>query len=259
MTYCLGIKVKDGLIALADGRITSGTQVTAAQKLMMMESQGHRFFIMTSGLRSVRDKTLAYLRRTLSHERHQGFSSMLDAVNSFTTCLRQVAKEDREALEGSKLTFNLHALIGGQLLTDTEPHMFLIYPEGNWIEVDERTPYLSIGATGYGKPILDRALRFNTSMQMALKIAYLSFDSSRVSSSDVGYPVDLTTYTPIDRHWRQATFEYDDLVEQRQWWNRHITALSQGLPDSPWVTRLVPPSVIQTGPLPTDAGSEPDR
>jgi putative proteasome-type protease len=260
MTYCLGIKVKDGLIALADGRITSGTQVSAAQKLVMMESLGRRFFVMTSGLRSVRDKTLAYVRRTLAHERHQGFSSMLDAVNTFTTCLRQVAKEDRESLEASKLTFNLHALIGGQLSTDTEPQMFLVYPEGNWIEVDERTPYLSIGATGYGKPILDRALRFDTPMQMALKIAYLSFDSSRFSSSDVGYPIDLTTYTPLDRQWRQATFEYDDLVEQRQWWNRHITALSQGLPDSPWVSRLVPPTIIRAGSLPpAEAAPEPDR
>ncbi len=260
MTYCLGIKVKDGLIALADGRITSGTQVSAAQKLVMMESLGSRFFVMTSGLRSVRDKTLAYLRRTLAHERHQGFPSMLDAVNSFTTSLRQVAKEDRESLEASKLTFNLHALIGGQLSTDREPHMFLVYPEGNWIEVDERTPYLSIGATGYGKPILDRALRFDTPMQMALKIAYLSFDSSRFSSSDVGYPIDLTTYTPFDRQWREATFEYDDLVEQRQWWNRHITALSQGLPDSPWVSRLVAPTVIRTGSLsPAEAAPEPDR
>jgi putative proteasome-type protease len=260
MTYCLGIKVKDGLIGLADGRITSGNQVSAAQKLIMMDSLGHKFFVMTSGLRSVRDKTLAYMRRTQAHERHQGFSSMLDAVNCFSSCLRQVAKEDREALEGSKLTFNLHAILGGQLSVDSEPHMFLVYPEGNWIEVDERTPYLSIGATGYGKPILDRALRFNTPMQMALKIAYLSFDSSRFSSSDVGYPIDLTTFTPQDRQWRDATFEYDDLVEQRQWWNRHITALSQGLPDSPWMSRLVSPTIIRAGaPSPTEAAPEPDR
>jgi putative proteasome-type protease len=226
----------------------------------MMDSLGHKFFVMTSGLRSVRDKTLAYMRRTQAHERHQGFSSMLDAVNCFSSCLRQVAKEDREALEGSKLTFNLHAILGGQLSVDSEPHMFLVYPEGNWIEVDERTPYLSIGATGYGKPILDRALRFNTPMQMALKIAYLSFDSSRFSSSDVGYPIDLTTFTPQDRQWRDATFEYDDLVEQRQWWNRHITALSQGLPDSPWMSRLVSPTIIRAGaPSPTEAAPEPDR
>ncbi len=247
MTYCLGIKIKDGLIALADGRITSGTQLSAAQKLIMMESQGRRFFIMTSGLRSVRDKTLAYLRRTLTQERAEGFPTMLEAVTCFSQRLRQVAKEDREALEASKLTFNLHAIIGGQLPGDSEPYMYLVYPEGNWIEVDERTPYLSIGATGYGKPILDRGLRFDTSMQTALKIAYLSFDSTRFSTSDVGYPFDLTTYTNAERQWRLTTFDYDDLVEQRQWWNRNITTLLQGLPDSPWVTRLVPPALQGSG------------
>ena len=245
MTYCLGMKIQDGLIALADGRITSGTQLSAAQKLIMMESQGCRFFVMTSGLRSVRDKTLAYLRRSLTHDRTEGFPTMLEAVTCFTRCLRQVAKEDREALEASKLTFNLHAIIGGQLAADAEPYMYLIYPEGNWIEVDERTPYLTIGATGYGKPIIDRALRFTTPMQAALKIAYLSFDSTRFSTSDVGYPFDLTTYTNTERLWRHTTFDYDDLVEQRQWWNRNITGLLQGLPDGPWATRLMPDEFLR--------------
>ena len=260
MTYCLGIKIKDGLIGLADGRITSGTQLSAAQKLIMMEAQGCKFFIMTSGLRSVRDKTLAYLRRKLSHERAEGFATMLEAVSEFARCLRQVAKEDRESLEASKLTFNLHAILGGQLSADREPCMYLVYPEGNWIEVDERTPYLTIGATGYGKPILDRALRFGTPLQTALKIAYLSFDSTRFSTSDVGYPFDLTTYITRERHWRHTTFDYDDLVEQRQWWNRNITELLQGLPDSPWVTRLVPADLIRSEPprLPA-AKAEPER
>lgn len=122
--------------------------------------------------------------------------------------------------------------------------MFLVYPEGNWIEVDERTPYLSIGATAYGKPILDRALSHDTPMQVALKIAYLSFDSSRYSSADVGFPVDLVTFSNADRHWREAQYDYDDLVEQRHWWNRHITQLAMQLPDQPWAERLLPGSKI---------------
>ena len=180
MTYCLGIKIRDGLIGLSDGRITSGSQLSAARKVTIMGSGAHRFFIMNSGLRSVRDKTLAYLRRDMSKRPTESFASMLDAVNAFTHCLRQVAAEDKDALEASKLTFNLHAIIGGRLSDDREPTMFLVYPEGNWIEVDERTPYLSIGATAYGKPILDRALRYDTSMQTALKLAYLSFELDTV-------------------------------------------------------------------------------
>ena len=240
MTYCLGIRTREGLIALADGRVTSGSQMAVARKVTMMGSEPHRFFLMTSGLRSVRDKVLAYLRRETKRQPAKSFGSMLDAVTAFADCLRNVANEDREALADSDLSFNLHAIIGGQLEGDAEPTMFLVYPEGNWIEVDQRTPYLSIGATAYGKPILDRALRYDTEMRHALKLAYLSFDSTRFSSTDVGFPIDLITYATADRKWREQQFDYDDLVEQRQWWNRAITELAERMPDGPWVADLLP-------------------
>jgi putative proteasome-type protease len=247
MTYCLGIKTRDGLIGLSDGRITAGTQVSVARKVTMITVGSDQFFIMTSGLRSVRDKTLAYLRRDMARSTFRPYPTMLAAVGAFTRCLRAVGEEDREALEASGLKFNLHAIIGGQLAEDQEPTMFLVYPEANWIEVDGRTPYLSIGATAYGKPILDRALKFDTPMTTALKIAYLSFDSSRYSASDVGYPIDLITFSAAERRWREAQFDYDDLVQQRHWWNRHITDLANRLPDDPWVSRLLPSGTPQTG------------
>lgn len=240
MTYCLGIRTSEGLIALADGRVTSGSQMAVARKVTMIGTEPHRFFLMTSGLRSVRDKVLAYLRREIDERPSKHFTSMLDAVTAFTGCLRTVAAEDREALAESDLTFNLHAILGGQLEDDPEPTMFLVYPEGNWIEVDRRTPYLSIGATAYGKPILDRALSYDTAMRHALKLAYLSFDSTRLSSTDVGFPIDLITYNTADRHWREQQFDYDDLMEQRQWWNRNITALAERMPDGPWMNELLP-------------------
>ncbi len=243
MTYCLGIKTRDGLIGLSDGRITSGSQLSSARKVTMMGSGGDRFFIMNSGLRSVRDKTLAYLRRDMAKRRGETYATMLDAIQAFTTCLRQVATEDRESLESSKLTFNLHAIIGGQMAEDREPSMFLVYPEGNWIEVDERTPYLSIGATAYGKPILDRALTYATDMQTALKLAYLSFDSTRFSTNDVGFPIDMVSFHAEQRTWRESHYDYDDLSVQRQWWNRNLTELARRMPDGPWVETLVPDSL----------------
>ncbi len=240
MTYCLGIKVADGLVCLADGRITSGNQVTNAQKLTMHGAPGAQFAIMTSGLRSLRDKSLAYLERDMRKNQPEGYRTMLDAVTAFCRCLREVAKEDREQLEGSDLAFNLHTLMAGALPGDSEPSIFLVYPEGNWIEVDHRTPYLSIGATAYGKPILDRALTFDTSMGTALKLAYLSFDSSRFSSADVGFPIDLATYSRADKRWRKANYDYDDLREQRIWWNEHIKKLAIDMPDGPWASQLRP-------------------
>lgn len=244
MTYCLGIKVRDGLVALSDGRITSGSQLSSARKVTMIGTGHDRFFIMNSGLRSVRDKTLAYLRRDMQRRRGEAYATMLDAVSTFTECLRKVSAEDREALEASNLHFNLHAIVGGQLVEDKEPAMYLVYPEGNWIEVDERTPYLSIGATAYGKPILDRALNFDTDMQTALKIAYLSFDSTRFSSNDVGFPIDMVTYVSAERTWRMANFDYDDLREQRLWWNRNITDIARRMPDGPWMGALLDPPAL---------------
>lgn len=243
MTYCLGIRVRDGLIALADGRVTAGNQIAQAKKVIMMGEEQHRFFIMTSGLRSVRDKVLAYFKRVGDPAGLNGdeaaFPSMIDAVGGFTRCLRKVRQEDEEALRASDLHFNLHAIIGGQLSQDSAPTLFLVYPEGNWIEVDERTPYLSIGSTGYGKPILDRALSYDSTLSHALKLAYLSFDSTRTSATDVGYPLDMISYRSADRSWREAHFEQDELVAQRQWWNQEITALANKLPDGPWMNSLL--------------------
>ncbi len=241
MTYCLGIKVRDGLICLSDGRITAGTQVTNARKATLHGPVGAQFCIMTSGLRSLRDKTLAYLDRNLREAQTAGYRSVLDAVDGYCQQLRRVAEEDRPALTRSNLSFDLHAIIAGQMAEDPEPSMFLVYPEGNWVEIDRRTPYLAIGATAYGKPILDRALRFETSMATALKLAYLSFDSSRFSSADVGFPLDLVTFSSAERMWREAHYDYDDLIEPRTWWNEHITQLARDMPGGSWIDALLAP------------------
>jgi putative proteasome-type protease len=239
LTYCLGIKVREGLIGLADGRITSGTQLTSARKMTLHGPNGSQFFLMTSGMRSLRDKAVAYLER---ERRTAGipYATMLDAVSAYTHALRRVIAEDKEAVDHANLVFNLHAIVGGQLSGDEEPTMFLVYPECNWIQIDERTPYLSIGVGGYGKPILDRALRYDTPLRTALKLAFLSFDSTRLSSSDVGFPLDLVTYHVADRKWRERQFDDYDLREQGLWWNEQLTQLANAMPDGPWLDGLLP-------------------
>jgi putative proteasome-type protease len=256
MTYCVGIKVKDGLVCLADGRVTSGSQVSNARKLSRHGPADAEFTVMTSGLRSLRDKTLAYLDRDQAKAQPSGFDSLMDAVHAYGVCLRRVHEEDAEALDRSDLRFNLHAIIAGQLPDDPEPTIFLVYPEGNWIEVDRRTPYVSIGATTYGKPILDRALRDDTPIDVALKLAYLSFDSTRFSSADVGFPIDLVTFLAKEKVWREAQYDYDDLMTQREWWNQHITQLAAEMPDGPWIGELLPRDEDSRSPLFVVRGEE---
>ncbi|MEQ8442949.1 MAG: peptidase [Alphaproteobacteria bacterium] len=241
MTYCLAIKVTDGLVCVADGRITAGTQVTTARKVEFIGPASGRIITMTSGLRSLRDKTLAYLKRDLRAGDGKPFPSMLDAVEGYCRCLRRVFDEDAEDLERSKLSFNLHSIIAGKLAEDDEPTAYMVYPEGNWIEVDRRTPYLSIGETSYGKPILDRALTGDTDLNTAMNLAYLSFDSTRISAADVGFPIDVITYSNVDGQWREAQYDYDDVLEQRRWWNENLTQLATHMPDGPWRETLSPP------------------
>lgn len=253
MTYCLAIKVEEGLLLLADGRITSGNQVTNASKVSLhgpgpavagepgsVLPSKQTFSVMTSGLRSLRDKTLSYLDRELKSPDAPKLRNMLDAVAIYAKCLRRVADEDRSAISESELSFNLHAIVAGKLSDDDSPTAYLVYPEGNWIEIGKRTPYISIGSTTYGKPILDRALSYDTSMLTALKLAYLSFDSTRLSAADVGFPIDVLTLSAEDSGWRQAHYDYDDLRDQRVWWNEHLTRLANEMPDGPWAERLVP-------------------
>ena len=66
MTFCLGIHVQDGLIGIADTRILTGQEFLTARKYSVYQGPGHAFFAMTSGLRSVRDKTLAYFDESMA-------------------------------------------------------------------------------------------------------------------------------------------------------------------------------------------------
>lgn len=238
MTYCLGISIKEGIICLADGRITSGSQISIARKVSLHGPADKRVCIMTSGMRSLRDKTIAYFDQEYS-SKSITTSSMLNVLDIYVRSLRRVEKEDRNALKASDLSFNLHAIIAGRIGNDSKPSMFLLYPEGNWIEVTERSPYISIGSTAYGKPILDRMLTYETPLSLALQIAYLSFDSTRVSSNDVDFPLDIVTFAN-DRIWRDMELEYDDVSGMRQWWNDQIKELAINMKEGPWANCLLP-------------------
>lgn len=238
MTYCVAIKVREGIVALADCRLTSGTQVTVGRKITLHGEQ-NKFFVATSGLRSLRDKTLSFLEREMKDLEVDNFPTILDAVEAFSRHMRAVARSDLEYLQDSNLKFNLHALIGGKLAEDRHSHVYPVYPEGNWIEVGERTPYQVIGETPYGKPVLDRALDYDTPLSTALKLSYLSFDSTRESASYVGFPIDIITFSNDDQTWREAQYIDDDVRAQRYWWNDNITRLAREMPDGPWVDDLL--------------------
>ena len=231
MTFCLAMKVKEGLVGIADTRVTSGTECISARKITTYQGERHSFFMMSSGLRSVSDKSLTYFEEAFD-QRGAECDRLFKVVNLFAAQVRQVAKEDREALQAGGLHFNMHALIGGQMSADKEHKLFLMYPEGNWVEIGQGTPYHIIGASGYGKPVLDRTLKYTDPMRFALKVGCLAFDSTRISAADVDFPVDIVLY-PINAFTlTEHRFEKQDLAETSSWWQERLRKSVTELPET---------------------------
>lgn len=229
MTFCLGIKVDQGLVALADTQITKGSERLSKGKVALLDNDGQPFFIMTSGLRSVRDKAVTYLNEHLT-QLVSPYDRFYKIANAFGEQLRRVLAEDGPALAAGKLEFNLHTIIGGQFAKDTSPQMFYIYPEGNWIEASADSPYFVIGRTAYGKPILDRFLSKETSLRTAVTLSYLAFDATRTSVTDVDYPFDVLTLAKGDSHFRQHRFDAKHLHDAQEWWQQRLRSALQDMP-----------------------------
>lgn len=229
MTFCLGIKTKHGLVGLSDTRITSGSETTTSKKVFTVNRQKHSFFIMTSGLRSVRDKAITYFSEVIA-KRDGSFTKLYQAVNEFGNQVKVVAKEDKEFLEEAGLNFNLYSIIGGQLEEDETPKMYLLYPQGNWIEIRRGTPFVIIGNTGFGNPVLKRSLTYDDTLDYALSCAFLAFDATRISANDVDYPIDTMILPNDSYHTTEQRFEQKELEHISAFWNNRLKTAIQELP-----------------------------
>lgn len=229
MTFCLGMATEDGLVGIADTRVTTGSECITAKKLVVYESPGRAFFLMTAGLRSVRDKAVTYFEETL-----EGLDSSVDrlfkVVNVFADQLRRVAREDKHALEESGLEFRFSALIGGQIENDPEHKLYLVYAQGNWVEIGRGSPYAIIGAVGYGKPVLDRTLHYHDTLQHALKVGCLAFDSTRISAADVDFPIDVVICRKGSFRIVERRYDKEDLNKMTTWWQEKLRENVESIP-----------------------------
>lgn len=229
MTFCAGLRVKDGIVGIADTRVTTSIEHIVAKKLVTFEDYDYPMFIMTSGLRSIRDKALTYFDEYLG-EHEERFDKLYKAVNVFADQIRRVAKEDKKAIENGGLSFNLHSIIGGQLEKDQEPKIYLLYPQANWVEIGTGTPYFLIGEQSFGKPILDRVLRYDSSIATALKVGFLAFDATRASAVDVDFPIDVLVQYRDSGKFELHRFERNELIEISVWWQEILSEAVEELP-----------------------------
>jgi putative proteasome-type protease len=142
-----------------------------------------------------------------------------------------VAEEDRHSLEMAGFKFNLNTIVGGQLQEDKEHKLFLLYPEGNWVELDETAPYVIIGNSGQGKAILNRVINKDTTMKQALKAGFLSFDSTRVSNNDVEFPIDIVLYKKDSFSAVEYRYEQKALENISELWAEKLKTALDDIPD----------------------------
>jgi putative proteasome-type protease len=197
MTYCVGIWTRHGLVMASDSRTNAGhDQVNIARKMHTFVQPGERVFILlSSGSLSCTQSIVTLLRRDF--DQGEGLArapSLYDAARVIGEQVRRVAAMDRAALERDEFKFNVSLVVGGQVRGEA-PGLFIIYPQGNPLQASEDSPYLQIGETKYGRPILDRGIRFDrTTLEEAAKYALLSLDSTMRSNVTVGPPIDLLAY-----------------------------------------------------------------
>ena len=240
MTYCLAIKLDEGLIFCSDSRTNAGAdRVSTYSKLHSFCIDGNRsLYLMTSGNLATSQAVVAHIQRDL--EQNAGFNisnasyvaEVADYVGEVSAQAQakytNVGGPNAEGFDASA-TF----ILGGQI-KDTPSELFLVYPEGNHITASEQHPYLQIGETKYGKPILDRIIAHDTSADTAMRCAILSIDSTMRSNATVGPPLECLFYRkdsllPYENYCKlEESHPY--LIEIRQGWDRSIRSAVERLP-----------------------------
>lgn len=198
MTYCVGLMVEEGMVLLSDTRTNAGfDNIATYSKMFVFEQAGERVIsILTAGSLSVTQTVLAKLDEAISDPEATPSTSimeaptMLQAAEIIGNVLSEVSHDIDQKLQRMEQSAQASLIVAGQR-AGGPPRMFLIYPEGNFIEATVDTPFLQIGEHKYGKPILDRVITQETSLDDARKAALLSMDSTLRSNLSVGMPLDL--------------------------------------------------------------------
>lgn len=200
MTYCVGLRLERGLLFMSDTRTNAGVDNFAStRKLFNFNVPGERnITIMTAGNLATTQALISLLneRTEAADDRNPGILSqptMFQVARLVGSTLREVISYSNPGGPQSADTFSASVIVGGQI-KGGQPSVFLIYPEGNFIEVSEDTPFFQIGETKYGKPILVRAFDPAMTFEDALKLLLVSFDSTVKSNLSVGLPFDVLLY-----------------------------------------------------------------
>ncbi|GKY86544.1 proteasome-type protease [Sinisalibacter aestuarii] len=217
MTYCVGMVLDRGLVFMSDTRTNAGVDnISTFRKMTSWEVPSDRVLtLMSAGNLATTQAVVSLLdERTKARELRDpsilGAPSMFQVARMVADTLREVIEEHAEGGQRADSTFHATLILGGQI-AGSPPRMFMIYPEGNFIEAGKDTPFFQIGETKYGRPILVRAYEPDMSFEDAVKLLLVSFDSTVKANLTVGLPFDYHLYE-VDsfRLGRQGRIAADD-------------------------------------------------
>lgn len=242
MTYCVGVMIDAGLVLASDSRTNAGVDnISTFRKMKVYEQPGNRVITMVnSGNLAVTQATLNLLeqpmRRAVNTPSIMTVGSMWEVAELVGMALREVRDRDGPHLMQTNVNASANFIIGGQIAGEP-PRLFMVYTEGNFIEATAETPYFQIGETKYGKPIIDRVVTADTSLDDVVKCVLVSFDSTMRSNLSVGLPIDLLVYDRDSmRVGRMRRFDEQDAYMSglRQKWSEGVRRAFAELPNLPW-------------------------
>lgn len=241
MTYCLGIINRFGIVMASDSRTNAGVDyISAYKKMFDFSLSGERVIIIcASGNLSITQGVVNKLKRDLQNQEEPNLhtlGSMHDIARYIGNKSREIQEEDRVWLERDHIDYHCNFLLGGQI-KDEEPQLYLIYPQGNYIQATRETPFLQIGETKYGKPLLDRTIAYNTPLEDVAKCALLSIDSTMKSNISVGPPINLVMYEVnsfVIRHTLELRLGARYLAKIRKLWEKSVRKAFEEMPNIEW-------------------------
>jgi putative proteasome-type protease len=201
MTYCVAALVEEGIVFASDSRTSAGADnIATFGKMMVWEEPGKRVLVvLSSGNLATTQSVIALLKMRSKDETGKYLphgilraKQMYDVAEMVGATLREVVDREK-SVRDQGIDIDCSFIVGGQIDHKT-PRLFRIYAEGNFIEATPQTNYFQIGETKYGKPVIDRVVKFDTPMKEVAKAFLVSFDSTMRSNLSVGLPIDLLVY-----------------------------------------------------------------
>ncbi|MEP3112675.1 proteasome-type protease [Nisaea sp.] len=240
MTYCVGLRLEKGLVFMSDTRTNSGVDnISRFKKLFTWSKPGERVITMMTAGNLATTQTVVSLLDERAKAPEDRSPSILDAPSMFDVArqvgalLREVIRTASPTGERADSTFDATIILGGQI-RGGGTRLFLIYPEGNFLEASEDTPFFQIGETKYGRPIILRAFEQTMTYEQAVKLLLVSFDSTIKANLSVGLPLDLMTYEEDSfevSHERRITADDPYYLSVSQGWGDALKNAFTALPD----------------------------